>query len=986
MTILSCAFATEHTRMPLMEGRTISHYRIVEKLGGGGMGIVYKAEDLRLKRMVALKFLPPEHTRDAEAKQRLMHEAQAASALDHPNICTVHEIDETPDGQLFLAMAYYPGETLKKRIGRGQLEIDEAIDIGIHVAQGLARAHESGIVHRDIKPANIMLGSRGELKIVDFGLAKRADQTDLTKTGTTLGTVAYMSPEQTRGADADARSDVWALGVMLYEALTGRLPFQGEHQLVVMNAIQHEQPKPIADLRPGTPDDLQRIVARALEKTREARYASAGEVAADLLACRAAPAAPTIVSPAPRRRGWSSAPLVGVLVSAAVVLAVGLTVLLRARAESRRLWAAQQLVETERLADAGEFAAAFALARELERVIPGDATLAGLWPKFTVAVPIRSDPPGARVYRWPIGAAAEDWELLGVTPLDGVRFVRGAGYYLRLEADGHRTVELLQSAVVERVPRPPFAPAPLNPVKLDPVSRLPETMARIAGFMVEGVNYADYFMDRYEVTNREYKAFVDAGGYGNRTYWTHPFLKAQAEIAWADAMTLFKDETGRAGPRTWRLGTYPDGQADHPVGGISWYEAAAYARFVGKDLPTTRHWEQAQRFYREDSWIVAPRSNFGGSGPRPVGTAGALNALGLYDIVGNVREWCFNEVGSGRATRGGAWTDDAFHAGWIIQKDPFDRDPTHGFRLVRTFDDAGTLARLRQPAAATVWRDYRNEKPVSESEFAIFRRLYEYEKPALNAVLEATEGFEHWVREKVAFDLPYGERGGAYLFLPRHRQRPLQTVIYWPHGGFTTVKSIDDESLTGFDFLVRGGRAVAVPIFKGTLNRDPNGTVTGATTTGDGIGALAYRDLHIEWVKDLSRTIDYLQTRDDLNGEKVAFYGLSWGSYAAPIALAVEPRIKAAVLNVGGLWNGRFLPEVDPLNFVPRVRAPVLMINGKHDIVFPLETAQKPMFDLLGTSPAHKRHYTSSASHAVPRNELIRETLDWLDRYLGPVR
>jgi eukaryotic-like serine/threonine-protein kinase len=969
-----------------MEGRTVSHYRIVEKLGGGGMGIVYKAEDLRLKRMVALKFLPPEHTRDAEAKHRLVHEAQAASALDHANICTVHEIDETPDGQLFLAMAYYAGETLKKRIGRGPLEIDEAIDVGIQVAQGLARAHESGIVHRDIKPANIMLAGRGEVKIVDFGLAKRAEQTGLTQTGTTLGTIAYMSPEQTRGADADARSDVWALGVMLYEALTGRLPFQGEHQLLVMNAIQHEQPKPVGDLRPGTPDDLQRIVARALEKTREARYASAGEVAADLLACRAALTAATIVPPAPRRRGWSSATLVGVLVSAAVVLAVGVTVLLRARAESRRVWAVQQLAETERLADAGEFSAAFALARELERVIPADATLTGLWPKFSVAVPIRSDPPGARVYRGPIGGAAQEWELLGVTPLDGVRFIRGAGYYLRLEADGHRTVELLQSAL-QRVPRP-GAPAPIDPVKLDPESRLPETMARIAGFTLAGVNYADYFMDRYEVTNREYKAFVDVGGYGNRTYWTHPFLKGQAEIAWADAMALFKDETGRAGPRTWRLGTYPDGQADHPIGGVSWYEAAAYARFVGKELPTTRHWAQALRFLREDSWIVVPRSNFGGSGPRPVGKAGALNAFGLYDIVGNVREWCFNEVGSGRATRGGAWTDDAFHAGWIIQKDPFDRDATHGFRLVRTFDDAATLGRLRQPAAATEWRDYRNEKPVSESEFAILRRFYEYEKPAPNAVVEATEGFEHWVREKVAFDLPYGgERGGAYLFLPRNTPRPLQTVIYWPHGGLTTLKSIDDDGfVTTLDFLVRGGRAVAVPIFKGTLHRDPNGTVTGATTTGDGIGPLAYRDLQVEWVKDLSRTIDYLQTRDDLNVEKLAFYGLSWGSFAAPIVLAVEPRIKAAVLNVGGFWNARFLPEVDPLNFAPRVRVPVLMINGEHDIVFPLETGQKPMFDLLGTAPGHKRHYTTPASHIVPRNELIRETLDWLDRHLGPVR
>ena len=968
-----------------MEGRTVSHYRIVEKLGGGGMGIVYRAEDLRLRRMVALKFLPPEHTRNAEAKQRLMLEAQAASALDHANICTVHEIDETPDGQLFLAMAYYDGETLKKRIDRGPLEIDEAIDIAIQVAQGLARAHESGIVHRDIKPANIMLGSRGEVKIVDFGLAKLMDQTGLTQTGTTLGTIAYMSPEQTRGAEADARSDLWALGVMLYEALTGRRPFQGEHQLLVMNAIQHEQPKPIGDLRPGTPDELQRIVGRALEKTREARYASAREVTADLLACRAARTT-AIVAPAPRPRGLRRATLVGVLVSAAVVLAVGVTVLLRARAESRRVWAAQQLAETERLVDAGEFQAAFALARELERVIPADATLARLWPRFSVDVPIRSDPPGARVFRRPIGAAAQEWELLGVTPLDGVRFVRDAGYYLRLEADGHRTVELLQSAVQQQ-PQV-FAPSPVDPVKLDPESRLLETMVRIPGFTLEGITFGDYFMDRYEVTNREYKTFVDAGGYSNRTYWTHAFPKAGTEIAWNEAMALFKDETGFTGPSTWRLGTYPDGQADHPVGGVSWYEAAAYARSVGKELPATQHWEQAQRFFRWDSWIILPRSNFGSSGPRPVGKAGALNAFGLYDLVGNVREWCFNEVGSGRATRGGAWTDETFHAGWIIRKDPFDRDVTHGFRLVHTFDDAATLGRLRQPAVATERRDYRKEKPVSEAEFAHFRRLYEYEKPALNAAVEATEDFEHWVREKVAFDLPYGaERGGAYLFLPRNAQRPLQTVIYWPHGGFTVLKSIDDEFMTTLDFLVRGGRAVAVPIFKGTLHRNPKGTVTGATPAGEGgIGPLAFRDLQIQWMKDLSRTIDYVQTRDDLNGEKLAFYGLSWGSFAAPIALAVEPRIKAAVLNVGGFWNARYLPEVDPFNFAPRVRVPVLMVNGEHDIVFPLETAQKPLFDLLGTAPADKKHHITPASHRVPRNELIRETLDWLDRHLGPAR
>ena len=195
-----------------MEGQTVSHYRVLEKLGGGGMGVVYKALDTKLNRTVALKFLPPELTRDDEARQRFVQEAPAASALDHPNICTVYDIDSTADGQLFIAMAFYDGETLKKRIERGPLRVEEALDVAIQIAQGLKRAHEARIVHRDIKPANLMITKDGLIKIVDFGIAKLMGQTGLTRTGTTLGTVAYMSPEQVSIAEADQRPDVWALG------------------------------------------------------------------------------------------------------------------------------------------------------------------------------------------------------------------------------------------------------------------------------------------------------------------------------------------------------------------------------------------------------------------------------------------------------------------------------------------------------------------------------------------------------------------------------------------------------------------------------------------------------------------------------------------------------------------------------------------------------------------------------------------------------
>jgi len=265
-----------------MIGRTVSHYRILEHLGGGGMGIVYKARDLKLDRPVALKFLPPHFGADPEEKARFVHEARAASSLDHNNICNVHEIDETPDGQIFIVMAYYEGETLKKKIERGPMEIDEAVEIAAQVTQGLVKAHEHDIVHRDIKPANIVVTTDGVAKIVDFGLAKLGGQTRLTRTGTTLGTAVYMSPEQTRGNPLDRRSDIWSLGVVLYEMATGQLPFKGEYDNALFYAITNTQPAPMTSLRTGVPLELERIVNKALAKDPRERYQHADELLADL--------------------------------------------------------------------------------------------------------------------------------------------------------------------------------------------------------------------------------------------------------------------------------------------------------------------------------------------------------------------------------------------------------------------------------------------------------------------------------------------------------------------------------------------------------------------------------------------------------------------------------------------------------------------------------------------------------------------------------
>ena len=265
-----------------MIGQTISHYKILEKLGEGGMGIVYKAEDIKLKRTVAVKFLPPELTRDEEAKKRFIHEAQAASALENNNICNIHEIDQTEDGQLFVVMACYEGETLKEKIEKGPLKLDIALEIAVQISQGLTKAHEKGIIHRDIKPSNIFITTDETVKIIDFGLAKLSGKTVLTKEGSTLGTTNFMSPEQIKGLKADGRADIWALGVVLYQMISGKHPFKGDYDQAIFYSIINEEPEPLTGLRSGVPMELERIVNKALVKNPDDRYQHTDEILVDL--------------------------------------------------------------------------------------------------------------------------------------------------------------------------------------------------------------------------------------------------------------------------------------------------------------------------------------------------------------------------------------------------------------------------------------------------------------------------------------------------------------------------------------------------------------------------------------------------------------------------------------------------------------------------------------------------------------------------------
>ena len=347
-----------------MIGAKLGNYRILEKIGAGGQGTVYKATDTKLGRAVVIKVLPPELTVKEANLKRFEREARLASALDHPNICTVYEIDETADGQLFIAMAHYEGETLKARMAHGAMPVDTALLIFTGVVRAVAAAHQAGIVHRDIKPANIIVTSRGDVKLLDFGIAKLEGQSALTRTGTTLGTVAYMAPEQVTGRLVDARADVWSLGVVLFELLAGSRPFDGPHDAAIFHAIVNGAPRSLADARPDVPPAIVRLVSRALEKAPEARFATAGEMLRELEALRAAPSATTARAVVPIAPSTGSrAPWI---VVAVILIALAGAGGWYARQQSRMRQAHAQLATLETLIQKEHPAQAYRLMLQLE--------------------------------------------------------------------------------------------------------------------------------------------------------------------------------------------------------------------------------------------------------------------------------------------------------------------------------------------------------------------------------------------------------------------------------------------------------------------------------------------------------------------------------------------------------------------------------------------------------------------------------------------
>ncbi|HSA03780.1 MAG TPA: bifunctional serine/threonine-protein kinase/formylglycine-generating enzyme family protein, partial [Candidatus Paceibacterota bacterium] len=672
-------------------------------------------------------------------------------------------------GRPFFVMELVRGIKITDYCDQNSLSTGQRLDLFIQVCHAIQHAHQKGIIHRDIKPSNILVTVNDSVAVpvvIDFGIAKATEQRLTDKTLFTafeqfIGTPAYMSPEQAAmtSLDIDTRSDIYALGVLLYELLTGKTPFDAKTLVAagldeMRRIIREEQPvrpstritrerlaasaippaksaipsakSTIRNPQSAIDQDLDWIVMKCLEKDRTRRYETANGLAQDIerylghepVSARPPSAAYRVQKFIRRNRAMvTQAAMFFCLVALATA---GAFLWLR---HTRVQWAKNQaLPEMERVIeqaaltwDYSKTRQANDLGQKASRYLPDDPQLKKAMDACSALWSITSDPPGARVSIKPYHDQSAHWKTLGFTPLTDIRLARDF-YLVQFEKTGYDPIEAVGGLGGGELSR-----------KLDPAGTIPLGMVRVPGRNVAIARIGEvpeFFIDRYEVTNRRFKEFVDAGGYQNPRYWKVPFVRDGKPLAWETAMIAFRDTTGQPGPATWASGDYPVGQADYPVTGVSWYEAAACAEFAGKSLPTKDHWALAAGFDMSDFFVLFPNfiasvSQFDKDGPAPVGRHNGVNCFGALDMAGNVREWCWNESPNGRFIRGGAWDNVVYAYTLESQQSPWDRSPQNGFRCVVYPDRDKVPSTLFERKGLWRERDFRKEIPVDDAVFEI---------------------------------------------------------------------------------------------------------------------------------------------------------------------------------------------------------------------------------------------------------------------------
>ena len=642
------------------------------------------------------------------------------------------------------------------------------------------------------------------------------------------------------------------------------------------------------------------------------------------------------------------------------------------------------------LVNQGQFLEAYDIGVQIKDHFEGEEAFQAAWEHVAPVFSITSEPSGATVLYGDYGTDPSTFKELGKTPIEDVRLSTSIKQFV-LKLDGYVDAVAVSDnsffQSITAIDRTLFSS-----------TDLPEGMIHISegkGFRLTGMVFdisnsdgfaptvGDFLIDRFEVTNAQFKTFIDDGGYINQAYWIDPFIFDGSELTFEAAMELFIDTTGRLGPSTWAVGRFTEGKDDYPVQGVSWHEARAYANWAGKSLPTLYHWSRANatNFGSEFVGQLIKLSNINKGMYAEVGSNLGVSRFGVSDLCGNVAEWAVNSVGEQRLSLGGSTEDQAYFFNQASPVDPWNRDEKRGFRCIK--EQSEQLDELYADVELQ-YRDYSDVEPVSDEIFEVYRSQFDYDDVPLDAVINyRDEEQPDYIKERVEFNAVYDdERMIAYLYLPRNAKPPYQSVIFF-HGAGAIVP-VESESRQSFlsvhKYLPQSGRALVVPVLKGQWDRN-DGLKTWASNDSQ-----QYADFLIKWTKDFRRTLDYLESREDFDNEKFCYMGASWGAFNLLITAAVEPRINLTIGYVGGLSMTPAKPQVDQINFVGHVKQPTLWLVGEYDQIFPLKLSAEPAFNKLGTDSADKRLVVYPTEHSLPKNERIHETLDWLDKYFGPAQ